>query len=141
MEYGEEHGAGEASGESVLLGGVVRGEEGDPVWEFVFCGMGEFVSGAGWDLVCAEEVGKVSIEGDLAEDDDDLEVFQESKFMVEPVGTIGKFFACGLVVRRSAAGAGGDVGVVELEFVVKICGGGLGGEAGLVEDGIEEIAG
>src|SRR5271154_3264780 len=86
-------------------------------------------------------MGEVSIKSDLAESDDDLDVLQEREFAVEPMGTVGEFFARGLVIWRSAAGAGGDVSIVKLEFVIAVGGGGLGGESGFVEDGIEERAG
>src|ERR1700693_3704085 len=54
---------------------------------------------------------------------------------------VSHLFGQGLVVRRSAAGCGGDVEVFQFQAVITARGGGLAGEAGFVEDGIQEAAG
>lgn len=84
---------------------------------------------------------RVDIEGEAAEDDDALEVFEEFDFAFEEGLASTDFGGVGFVVGRSAADRSGDPGVTQGETVVAMGGGGLVGEAGFVESAEEKIAG
>ena len=98
--------------------------------------MGEFVSGFAFGFE-----GQVSVEGDAAEDNDYLGVFEEFEFLFEVGAAVGNFFRKGLVAGRSAVNGAGDPGVCELEAVVFTGAGWLVGEAGVAEGLEKEIAG
>ena len=80
-----EHWLCEAAGLGVLLAGVVAADEGWIGEEG--CAVGEFVSGFAFGFE-----GQVSVEGDAAEDNDYLGVFEEFEFLFEVGAAVGDFF-------------------------------------------------
>ena len=63
------------------------------------------------------------------------------EFAVEKVRTVADLFWRGLVLRRSAAHHGGDVGIAQRESVFFVRSRGLRGEAGAVQHAIEKMTG
>src|SRR6185312_814217 len=92
------------------------------------------------DDASADKVRKVAVPGDLAEADDDLDPGQERDFVGEMRCAGADLFWCGLVARRSAANDGADPHAAQAEAVVDVVGLGLVGEAGVMQDGIKEVA-
>ena len=94
-----------------------------------------------------EFVGRLPVVGVL----EDLDEFALIEILTRPKNAIVKQYQrCllytsllrqGLVVRRSAAGCGGDIEVFQFQAVITARGGGLAAEAGFMEDGIHEDAG
>jgi hypothetical protein len=88
-----------------------------------------------------EQVGKIAVEGDLSEADDDADS-RESLYLGGQVGgAIANLLRERLVAGRGASNDRGDPGMAEFEAVVAGDGAGFAGEAEFVEDGIHEIAG
>lgn len=110
---------------------------GGAVFEIVAEGEG----GAAVDVAVGFEDVEVDVEGDLAEGNDDFEIGEELEFALEPGAAVAEFLGGGFVAGRGAVGGGGDVEVVELESVLAGDGDGLGGEAGLVEHAVQDVAG
>jgi hypothetical protein len=86
-------------------------------------------------------VGEVAVPGDLTQADDDLDPGQEGDFVGEVRRTGANLFGGGLVAGRSAVDDGADPDAAEAEAILKVCGVGLVGEAGVMKDRIEEVAG
>ena len=84
---------------------------------------------------------QVDVEGDLAEGDDHLQVGQQFQLALEVGTAVAQFLWRGFVAGRGAMGGGGDVEIVQGQAVVAGNAGGAGGETGLVEDPVEDVAG
>ncbi len=140
-EYLSKHLFGQLSGVGVLVGRMVGREKDATVREVVFYAVAEAVSGLALDRAATFQIIEVSVEADVAEGDDDADIFQKVQFPIKKSRTIGDLFGSGLVLRRGAADGGGDVGVGESESVVAVLARGLIGEARAVKDGVHEIAG
>ena len=136
-----EHGAVEAARVGVAERGMVAAEERDAVGEKVFGGVGEGVGGAAFDDALVEEVGEVAVPGDFAEADDDADLAQGGDFGSEMDAAVADLLGGGFVAGRGATDDGADPELAEFEAVVAADGGGLTGEAELVEDGVHEVAG
>jgi len=125
-----------------LLAGVVGGDqEGLTGRGAVYEIVAEDEGGTTGDDALGLEDVEVDVEGDLTEGDDDFEVGEEFKLALEVRTAVAEFLGSGFVAGRGAVGGGGDVKVVELEAVFAGDGDGLGGEASLVKDAVEDIAG
>jgi len=88
-----------------------------------------------------EQVGKIAVEGDLSETDDDADPGQGLYFGGKMGGAVANLLRERLVAGRGAANDGGDPGMAEFEAVVAGDGARFAGEAELVQDGIHKIAG
>lgn len=125
-----------------MLAGVVgTDEDGESGPKAVFEIVTEGKRGAAGDDAAGLEDVEVDIEGDFAEGDDDFEAGEQVEFALEVGTAVAEFLGGGFIAGRGAVGGGGDVEVVELESVLEGDGDGLGGEAGFVEDAVEDIAG
>ena len=70
------------------------------------------------DEAVAGQVLEVGIPRDLAEGDDDSQVWKRDDFCVEMIGAGGDFLGQGLVPGRCAANCGRDVAIAETQTVV-----------------------
>lgn len=113
----------------------------EPVGEEVLCPMGEAVVRFATDDAGFEEESHVSVEGYLAEADDDAHSGQSLNLLGEVGAAVANLLGKRFVSGRGAAHDGGDPGVTKLEAVVAGDGAGFAGEAKLVEDGVHEVAG
>jgi hypothetical protein len=135
-----EHGAVEAACVGVAQRRVVCGQQVQAVGEKIVGAVGEAVVGFAGDDAGFEEEGKVSVERNFAETDDDADARESLDFIGKMGGAVTNLLWERLVSGRSAADYGADPCVAELETVIAGDGVGFGGEAKLVEDGIHEVA-
>jgi len=140
-EDAREHGAVEPSGIGVAQRRVVAREQLQAVGQRVGGAVGEAVGRAAFDDALVDEVGQVSVEGDLAQAHDDLDALELLDLGGEVGGTLTQLGGCGLVAGRGAADDGADPGVAEPEAVIAGVALGLGGKAGIMEYRIHEEAG
>lgn len=136
-----EHGAVQTASVGVAERRMVGSEEPQTVGQGVFGAMSEAVLGLSRNDTCVQEVCKVAVEGDLTQADDDADAWQGLNLTSQVRGAVAYLLRGGFVSRRCAADDRGDPGVAELEAVVAADGGGLAGQADVVENGIHKIAG
>src|SRR5260370_5411927 len=141
QKYPGEHGAVEAAGVGVAQGWVVGGQTMQAVRKTVAGAVGEAVFGFACDAASVEQVGEVTVEGDLSQADDDTDARQGVNLISQVSGAVANLLGVRLIAGRGAANDGGDPGVAELQAIFAGDGAGFGGEAELVEDGIHEVAG
>lgn len=120
---------------------MVAAEQMDPIRKQVVGSVGKAKGGFSLDQTLGEEVGKVTVKSDFAETDDDAEMFELVHFGGEVRGTVADLLRGRLIAGRSAADNGGDPGVAQLQAVIARGALRLIGKAGLVKDGIHEVAG
>src|SRR5580698_1404594 len=84
---------------------------------------------------------EVTVPGDLAETDDDPDLRQKSDLVGEVRSAGANLFRRGFVTGRRAADYGAYPHAAKPETVIDVRGVWLIGEAGIVEDGIEEVPG
>ena len=102
--------------------------------------VGEAVFGFACDDAGVKQVGKIAVEGYLAEAYDDADARQSLNLIRQVSGAVANLLGVRLVAGRGAANDGGDPGMAELQAIFAGDGAGFGGEAELVQDGIHEIA-
>jgi len=135
------HGGREAASLGVLLAGVIDTEEASGRGgELGFGAVGERESGARGNYAALLQNIEVGVPGDFSEGQDGARL-EDFQFAQEIAAAIREFGRKRFVGGRSTADRGGDVSVFQLEAVVAADGSGLIGKAGLVESGIEKIAG
>jgi len=83
---------------------------------------------------------QVGIEADPAQSDEDFHPLQGLQFAVEKKCAVGDFTRRRLVIRRSAAHGGGNVGVQQAQSVVAAVGIRLRREADAVQDWVHEAS-
>lgn len=135
------HGPVQAAGVGVAQRRVVAGEQVEAVRKGELGAVREAKGGAGGDDAGVEQIGEVGFQGDPAEGDDDAEVREGGELVREVFAAVANLVRAGLVGGRSAADGGGDPGMAEREAVVAASGLRAAGEAELMEDGEEEVAG
>ncbi len=135
------HGAIEASGVGVAQRGVVAAEQMNSIGECIAGAVGEVVGGLALDDALCDEMGEVTVKGDLAQADDDADSSKLTNLVGEVRGAVANLLWRGLVSRWSAADDGGDPGITEPEAIVAGDPFGLAGEAGLVKNGVHEVTG
>jgi hypothetical protein len=120
---------------------MVGGEEMEAVWKTILGAVGEAVLRLAGNDAGVEQVGKITVEGDLSEADDDADSREGFDFSGKVDGAVANLLRERLVAGRGAADDGGDPGVAEFEAVVAGDGARFAREAEFVEDGIHEVAG
>lgn len=83
---------------------------------------------------------EVAVERDFAQADYDAEMLELSDLGVEMHGTVPDLLRGGLVSRWRATHDGGDPGIAKFQSVVAMSGLWLVREAGLIKNGIHEVA-
>ena len=136
-----EHGAVEAARIGIAQRRMISGEKMQTVGEKILGTMGEAILGPAGDDAGFEQEGKVTIEGDLSEADDDTDARQGLDFGGEVRGAVADLLGERLVARRGAAYDGGYPGVSQLEAVGAVEGARFAGEAEFMQDGVHEVAG
>ena len=120
---------------------MVASEQVEAVRQQVLGSVSEDVGRAARNDAHLQEVREVSIPGNFAEADDDLDARQSLKFRREMPGAGSDLLGGRLVTRRSAADDGGDPGMAELQTIVDRDGTSFVGKAELMQDRIHEVAG
>ena len=120
---------------------MVAAEQMFPIRQQVIRSVGKAKDRFSLDQALGEKVGKVTVKGDFAETDDDAEMLEMVNFRGEVRGTVANLLRGGFIAGRRAADNRGDPGVAQLQTIVARCALRLIGEAGLVKDGIHEVAG
>ena len=113
----------------------------ETVGKLVLGSVSETVFGFAVDHAGLEQIGEVTVKGDLPQADDDTDALQGLDLGGEMRGAVAEFLRRGFVARRSAANDRGDPGVAQFETVIAGDRARLAGEAEVVEDGIHEVAG
>jgi hypothetical protein len=113
----------------------------ETVGKLVLGSVSETVFGFAVDHAGLEQIGEVTVKGDLPQADDDTDALQGLDLGGEMRGAVAEFLRRGFVARRSAANDRGDPGVAQFETVIAGDRAPLAGEAEVVEDGIHEVAG
>jgi len=120
---------------------VVGGEQIETVREKVFGPVGETVVRLASDNTGLQEKSHISVEGYLAETDDDTYARQSLNLMGEVGSAVANLLRERLVAGRGTADHRGDPCMTKLETVVAGYGARFAGEAELVKDRVHEIAG
>jgi hypothetical protein len=120
---------------------VVGGKKMNAIRENIFGPVSKAVCGFARDNAGLQKEGEVAIEGDLAQADDDAYARQGLNFCCKMRCAVTNLLRGRFVSRRGTADDRGDPGMAEFEAVVAGDGGGLVGEAEVVEDGVHEVAG
>lgn len=114
-EHFEQHLFRQLARGSILLAGVVTCQQH---WltrrDLVFAIVPEDERGAAGDDAARFHDSQVSIEGDLTQGDDHLDVAQRVQFALQERPAVAEFFRQWLIAGRRAAGRGGDVKRIEL---------------------------
>lgn len=97
--------------------------------------------------LCSGDAGAASmlvreetIKSDPPKADNHAKVSKQSDFLVEPGSAVAQFLRSGFVAGRSATSNGGDPDVLQLHAILQRTCNGLGGESGVVKNGIKEVA-
>jgi len=116
-------------------------EQGAAIWQRIRRAVRKGVGGFGGEQALVLQEVEIRIEGDLAQDHHDLHPRQGGEFPVQVARAVGDLLRRRLVGRRSAMHGGSDIGVVQTQAVIFVERCGLGGEAGVVQHAIQEVAG
>ena len=90
---------------------MIGGEEMETVGKLVFGSVSEPVFGFAVDNGGLEQIGEVTVEGDLPKADDDTDTSQGLDLRGEMRGAIAEFLRRGFIARRGATNNGGNPGV------------------------------
>ena len=120
---------------------MVAAEKRDAVGQMVFGTVGKGEGGAALDDSLPEEMGEVAVPCNLAETDNDADFGEGGDLCGQMRRTVANLFGGGLVAGWSAADDRADPELAKFEAVVAADGGGLAGQAELVEDGVHEVSG
>ncbi len=110
------------------------------VGEKILCPMRKVILTLASNDAGMKQVGKVSIEGDVSETDDDADTWQCLDLSSEVGGAVTNLLGLRLVPGWSTADDRGDPGMAKLEAVLAMDGSRFVGQAEFVQDGIHEVA-
>src|SRR5277367_1248846 len=130
-----EHGASQLSSLGVLVGGMVRSQQGLSVRHLVFGSVLKDVGFPARELAATLEVIEIGIKADLAQRDHNFYILQSIHFAIEIRSAVCQFLRKRLVVWRSAAYCSRNVEIFQLQPVIAFGGVRLIGETGLMQDG------
>lgn len=120
---------------------MVGGKKVETIREGVFGTVGENIGRAAGDDADVEEMGEVTVPGDLAEAHDHADAREIGDLTSEVRRAVANLLREGFVAGRSAADDRGNPGMAELEAIVAGDSARFAGEAQLVQDGVHEVAG
>src|SRR5579872_1456522 len=98
---------------------MVGSNDEPAVRQLVLRAMRKFIFGARCQQSAADEVVDISVECDAAQCDHNLYMRKKCDLAIKPDSAVCQFLACWFVVRRSAASAGRDVGIVKLQPIIE----------------------
>src|SRR5260370_377502 len=117
-EYSRKHGAVQAPSIGVAQGWVVAGEKMQSVGKDVLSAVSEPIGRLLLDNTSLQQMGQVTVEGDLPKTDDDTDSREGLNLLREVSGTVANLLRGGFVAGWSATDDRGDPGVAKLEAVV-----------------------
>lgn len=134
-----EHCAIQTSRVGIAQGGVIAREKVLAVWQQIVRSMSEAEGRFPLDDALREQMGNVTVEGDLAETDNDPERPELADLGSEVRTAVANLLRSRLVAGRGATNNRGDPCVTQPQTILARSGVRLIRESGLVKDGVHEM--